>query len=507
MEALHTLLFGRLVPDESDDEASDYSMTIEDELQEISTNESDDGFSDDDSMVGGDELQAIESAESMKSIVDLLWRFRGDRWWSRQWIFQEEYLAGMDMYLLLRHSSELEGFKRNLFPRAKRYRLRRERRYRPAVILIDEELCIQATHFRQQATLLLNSVLHDPDEELKHLHEKCRDLLKDFGKYNVLYDLDDDHHGRPMSARIFSDLERRGVTNPFDLLPVAANSCNYAIRFDSKQLVNSRHSLELYALVMYILNGEIINDKAPLPDLSPGSLAQVFRSVSFSAFDPPVGVKQLTWLKNCRLARPVLTLQGMKTRGYLWKACHVLNTSSWKLPRRRHHKISDHDLGEEQLSYLVLLRNELKRNERCASLVRKLWKYICKADKARSLPKNRRPAKRYMNVMASEVAEAIRCGKSLYLAGLGHSDEPSAIFVGLEDEDAWIFTSWSHKVEEDRRERTRHVSLQVEVSQQDSTSDLPLMRVVSWINGLLFFEGESPLHVIFRWSDAWTQQA
>lgn len=109
--------------------------------------------------------------------------------------------------------------------------------------------------------------------------------------------------------------------------------------------------------------------------------------------------------------------------------------------------------------------------------------------------------------MASEVAEAIRCGKSLYLAGLGHSDEPSAIFVGLEDEDAWIFTSWSHKVEEDRRERTRHVSLQVEVSQQDSTSDLPLMRVVSWINGLLFFEGESPLHVIFRWSDAWTQQA
>lgn len=294
MEALHTLLFGRLVPDESDDEASDYSMTIEDELQEISTNESDDGFSDDDSMVGGDELQAIESAESMKSIVDLLWRFRGDRWWSRQWIFQEEYLAGMDMYLLLRHSSELEGFKRNLFPRAKRYRLRRERRYRPAVILIDEELCIQATHFRQQATLLLNSVLHDPDEELKHLHEKCRDLLKDFGKYNVLYDLDDDHHGRPMSARIFSDLERRGFTNPFDLLPVAANSCNYAIRFDSKQLVNSRHSLELYALVMYILNGEIINDKAPLPDLSPGSLAQVFRSVSFSAFDPPVGVKQLT---------------------------------------------------------------------------------------------------------------------------------------------------------------------------------------------------------------------
>lgn len=61
-----------------------------------------------------------------------------------------------------------------------------------------------------------------------------------------------------MSAKVFSDLERRYVTNPFDLLPIAANSCDYAIRFDSKQLVNTKDSRNLYALMMYVPEKRVV---------------------------------------------------------------------------------------------------------------------------------------------------------------------------------------------------------------------------------------------------------
>jgi hypothetical protein len=65
-----------------------------------------------------------------------------------------------------------------------------------------------------------------------------------------------------MSPRIFADIQRRGLENPFDRLPIVANSCNYAIRLISWNILYNGHSVELCLLTMYLLIGEIIrNDR------------------------------------------------------------------------------------------------------------------------------------------------------------------------------------------------------------------------------------------------------
>lgn len=156
------------------------------------------------------------------------------------------------------------------------------------------------------------------------------------------------------------------------------------------------------------------------------------------------------------------------------------------------------------------LGDELKKQPDCDILARELQEYILEDDKAEQLHDSQWPTKIYKDLMAGEVAEAIRCGKKLYLACLdfrGPFEKPRAIFVGLGDDGARMFTSWSHGVEEDERHRTRHVSLQVAVTAQASTSDPPLIHDVEWVNGLAFFRGKPQRGVIVRWPDAWTQQA
>ena len=44
-----------------------------------------------------------------------------------------------------------------------------------------------------------------------------------------------------MSARVFADIMRRGIEHKFDVLPIAANSCNYPIRFDSECYARNSH--------------------------------------------------------------------------------------------------------------------------------------------------------------------------------------------------------------------------------------------------------------------------
>lgn len=148
--SLHALLFRKSDPDGSDDGLSDGPLTTE---------------------------NGLDSLEEIESLVDLLWRLHDDRWWSRQWIFQEEYLAGMNMYLLMRHGSELEHRKRSLFPQEESDELQ-NKRYRPFVILINGELSIQAVRLRRQATLLLTTMLQNSEQRIKNLHDKCRSLWK-----------------------------------------------------------------------------------------------------------------------------------------------------------------------------------------------------------------------------------------------------------------------------------------------------------------------------------------
>lgn len=183
------------------------------------------------------------NSKQVNSTLQLLSCIRKDRWWTRAWIFQEEYLAGLWMKLLIRHQPDATKRQFHDFG------------------TLDGELCISACNFREKATLLLaipqdhtkhGSLDHDPDS-----------LLEAFGRYNVLYQRRERHANRAMSSRIFADAWRRKVTEPYDQLPIVANACGYAYRFAANALqekYGDSSKLNACALTMFLRNGEIIAD-------------------------------------------------------------------------------------------------------------------------------------------------------------------------------------------------------------------------------------------------------
>lgn len=154
-----------------------------------------------------------ENEQTIRPVLNLLKRLSKDRWWRRAWIFQEEYRSSTAMCLLIRHDPGL--LKTGHFG------------------TITGEMCFGASSFREQATVFL---LASQKHGRATLREKCNQLLERFAKYNILYHFTDNAIHRVMSSRIFADIECREVGRTFDLLPIAANSCDYAIRFTSEEM-------------------------------------------------------------------------------------------------------------------------------------------------------------------------------------------------------------------------------------------------------------------------------
>jgi hypothetical protein len=114
--------------------------------------------------------------------------------------------------------------------------------------------------------------------------------------------------------------------------------------------------------------------------------------------------------------------------------------------------------------------------------------------------------KDYMATMAGEIARAIDddAEQILSLAVLEGSDEAFAVFVGHRPTDSHIFTSWSSEIDADKRERTRHVSLEVTLVKNGI---LPVMRCTGWINGLTFWRGHKQEKAIFCWPTRWKEKS
>ncbi len=76
-----------------------------------------------------------------------------------------------------------------------------------------------------------------------------------------------------MSPTIFSDISRRGITEPADQLAIAANCCSYSMRLDTEVLKRGNKSLSLSMLALFLLNGEIIDNDCGAVKL-PGALSE-----------------------------------------------------------------------------------------------------------------------------------------------------------------------------------------------------------------------------------------
>jgi hypothetical protein len=410
-------------------------------------------------------------------IFDVLVHLHTDRWWTRAWIFQEEYLSSTSMQILIRCEPGLVA----------------KHRFGS----VQGEICLNAVKFRTQATLFL---LAFKWEAHRKFAKKCATMLKTFGRYDKQNRFQHDAKKKAMSPRILADMQRRNVDREFDRLPIIANSCNYAIRFVSQEMSKGKHDLDLCLLTMGLLNGELLRDSREIKKLpAEMDITNYMQYMTFNKFDPPVTKRRLSYLKACRLHFVSLRKAGIWTKGILWVINDTLVPSTWPRCPRRSRKRSQAGLSDFQRDRLLHLADILGISSagRLASAIRKYLEIDAVFKKLTA-------AKKHMDIMAGSIVEAMESGTPLQVADADGSSEACAIFVGKHDQKMNIFTSWHAGVDVDGRWRQSHVSLGVEV--QNSTGT-PLLDTVKWINGLAFFKQCEQTPVIFEWPRIWVEKA
>ncbi|KAM0708766.1 hypothetical protein Q7P35_005419 [Cladosporium inversicolor] len=425
--------------------------------------------------------------QTIERVLNLLQTISADRFWTRAWILQEEYLSGIRMKLLIRHSPELEPLKKEVFGSTGE---------------IEEEICFGAAHFREVATVFLLALQKYP-----LLQQKSTVLLRIFSKYNVLYNLTASANRKAISFKIMADLHERSIKQEFDKVLIGANICGYTDLFTATSMAVTGYSVNLCTLAMMILNGEVIrnnNKRLVLPTSK--SIGDFLDDISFDRFDPPVAARELSWLKNCRFPKPRLVPSGIKTKGYLWRVTMEIRTYAWQPPpRSRPSKSSRCGLNNSQRAHLLQLMKHIRWRKNCKHLVKQLRNYLADDLNFRRAPNKESDAavKRYKDLMANEVCNAIEAGQTLYLAAIAGTDAVKAIFVEPCKMGASIFTAWSYGMDKDGRTRTRHLSLSLRLEEQISREQDPHLELIEWVNGLTFFTWRERRPVVVSWPEAW----
>lgn len=136
----------------------------------------------------------IVSNQIIAKVVRILEDLIRDDWWKRAWIYQEEYLSGLRMDLLIPTESKVQvpsGYN-----------------------LVPGEFCVQATRFREQTSRFL---LACP----KRYHTTCTRMLMTVEKYSITLQ-QPQGISQPMSASILAGIERRDIEEPWDTLATTA---------------------------------------------------------------------------------------------------------------------------------------------------------------------------------------------------------------------------------------------------------------------------------------------
>ena len=451
--------------------------------------------------------EATDRAEAGRAL-GLLREMTSDLWWTRAWTFQENYCAGRKMTLLIRHAEGLERQKRS-------YHLFGD---------VRGELCIRSVEFSREATRLCLAFRH-VQPQTREEGEAGSYVLGTAGRYAVLLKGSD-----PMFATVVADVERRGVKNPEDRLSIAANCCRYPIRLNTRELQRNVPSLSLSKLAMCLLNGEILYNgraKGSHPPTSQMTVSAYLETQFFHGFCSPRDEHSLTFNRGCRLISVELGASGIATKGHLWRLGRTIRTAefSCRLPRVGR---QTGGLTSRQQNRLAQLATVLRSHSH-TPLADKIEAYLRYDSSSSSSDKvwNTTFPKRYMRMMATELASAIDGRKTLRLGSLWGLAEAvtwyDAIFV-WEDGDpkvgdtgsttrdtasrrqgerpAFVFTASRPKRPSSSRRTADdvdcHVSLEVELT-GSGVDGPPRLHVKRWLPGLCFFKGYPRRDVIFPW--------
>jgi hypothetical protein len=435
-------------------------------------------------------LKLSISSETALEVLELLERIISDPWWERAWIFQEEYLSSVNMDLLIPH---LPG-------------LRKGRAW-SVIGNLPGELKMNSANFRRESTLFCLAYLRKSGHEWQPGIAICEEILQKAASYKILHEYPrDTRNGRKqaMSPTIFADIGHRSIKNASDILPIAANCCDYDVRLKAFRLKDTSCSLSLCILALYLLNGEILRNNRDDRGLPTGNIFDYLKTQSLDNFDPPVEDKELTFIKNCRFVNVRLSREGIITTGFIWKLYKEIDTSEFASNPSFDRKRSPNGLSPHERSRLLQLVYELNL-ERHQNLVKNLYAYL--NEDFHGEEQEERSSKYYKDLMAKEVARAIMEGKTIQLGCLLGKNPYNGIFIRESSgeecfKESYVFTAWKPRRRSDgnfgQRRSEKYVSLEVDLV-KSTQSGLPHLETKRWINGLCFFNGYLPGDVIFPW--------
>ncbi|KAF4871757.1 hypothetical protein CGCSCA1_v009115 [Colletotrichum siamense] len=341
--------------------------------------------------------------------LQLLKLMTNDLWWTRGWTFQENYRGGINMKLLIPLSPELEGLKFLMDG--------------SITDQIEGELSIKSVDFMGAVTLFCEEYQkakrHPNGEETRVI----QNILSKTRKYTVIL---------PKYAFMFpaiaSDLSKRELKEPWDILAIIANCCQYSLYPDIQTLRQNSASRDLSILAMCLINGEVLNNNRsgpyPVSDMNVFEYLEKLCLPSFAA--PPI--RDLTYRKGCRFHPVSLQEVGIKTEGYLWELGDIINTRySWKPSGRAYPMFNNERFSKKEVDQLVRLTNKFGGYWR-----NPLAEGIQMLIRSGSIGEKITFARRHMEAMAKEVARAVAKGHQLRLGRLCNRRGPqqqTAIFL------------------------------------------------------------------------------
>lgn len=416
-------------------------------------------------------LQPQVSFSKARKILQTLFRVTCDPWWTRRWIFQEEYCTSLGMHLLI-----------PLRPGVKKSDMHDDNL---------DDFVIDARTFRQQVTRFCIACQDIGVFRSARSQWQCRFVLQRAKSYSMLrkygWRIHDPGRDFVMSTRILADLCRRSASVQSDTLAIMANCCGYATRLSVEDLEAAGvRSLSLAILALFVLNGEIMKYDAKN---CPSTALEFIKRHSFHGFDPPVCDQQLTFMKRCRLSKVQLCLEGIQTSGYLWQCRQAMRFQdiAWQ-----HHD----DLCVVLDRIIVHLHgSHTTRLKVCFQKYRMgiLPDFLSTTG-----------LKDAFENMVQSIVQAVRNKRSLFFAQLVGDTEVSAVFVSQRHlkMGSTIFTSFEPV--DDVAVRPRHrfldkfVSLQVG-QHEDTSGGLPQLKVRNWVNGIWLPKLSGLQQVVFSW--------